>query len=116
MFKLSTCLLPVALLAAQTIGASPAHAGAFVDGNKLYASCMGNSNRDLCYGFLSGVADSMGDQNPVFGFRACLQDGVTMGQLKDVFVLYYYANPANRHFGASSLAADAFERNFPCRQ
>jgi hypothetical protein len=69
----------------------------------------------FCLGYIDGVADAL-DKNIINGYKACVPDGVTAGQLQDVVVQYLRLNPADRHFLAFGLVADAISKAFPCRR
>ncbi|MEP1612295.1 MAG: Rap1a/Tai family immunity protein [Roseobacter sp.] len=44
----------------------------------------------------------------------CQPDGVTYGQMLDVFEKYLRENPANRNIGARTLLVEALSEAFPC--
>jgi hypothetical protein len=106
------------LVMGWTAYAEPVRAGSFEDGNLLLRQCqasLGGFDRGVCMGFITGVADVLGNNNPVHGWRACFPTGVTIGQMTDVTIQYLKASPQKRHMTAHSLVAEALERAFPCQ-
>jgi hypothetical protein len=77
--RFSAVLTAMLVLSAPSLSA-PAFA-AFNSGNDLlkYCSAQSGNDRGVCYGYVEGVTDVMGDQDhPAFGYTACLRG------LKDV--------------------------------
>jgi hypothetical protein len=98
------------VLAAWVFCSSPDFAD-FQDGNTLLQDC---TQQDLlfCVGYIDGIADAL-RKNWVDGFRACLSENVTAGQLKDIVVQYLLLNPAVRHTAAVGLVSYAISKAFP---
>ena len=92
-----------------------AYAGAtFVDGNELYEDMKNDYGKLYSSGYITGVAD-VGNDNSIYGFRFCVPQQATRGQLSDVVSKWLEQNPGKRHFSASSLIALAFQEAFPCK-
>jgi hypothetical protein len=86
------------------------------DGNELLDYCTreeGTFGSGVCSGYISGVASVLASSG-VNGFRACIPDNVTNGQIRRVIVDRLERNPALLHYGASGLVAEALEIAFPC--
>ena len=103
-----------AALAVLVLVSAPARALAadsWVNGNELKKYCSSNSyERGICLGFTSAVANIVA----VAGWRACIPDGVTRGQLRDIMVKFLDDHPEALHLEAASLATRAYEEAFPC--
>ncbi len=103
-----------AALAVLVLVSAPARAlaaGSWVNGNELKKYCSSNSyERGICLGFTSAVANIVANA----GWRACIPDGVTRGQLRDIMVKFLDDHPEALHLEAASLAARAYEEAFPC--
>lgn len=104
-------------MAACIIGIAAPTSAAFVDGNKLLATCESEHHSDFgdCIGYITGVADVL-QKTEINGFTACLPSNVTRGQIRDVVVRDLRSNPANRHYIATGLVAEALYKAFPCKQ
>jgi len=87
----------------------------FKTGNNLLAVCQDDAKQLVCYGYVQGIADTLG-ANPIAGWRACLATNVTVGQVTDIVVAWLKANPQARHLAAHSLVAQALEEAFPCKK
>ena len=85
-----------------------------VDGNRVLAACTAKQ-LVTCDAFVSGVADSIGLQ-PEGKRPACIADGVTGTQLREVLVKYLRAHPETREQNAALLTARALAAAFPCRK
>ena len=94
---------------------APAEAG-FVDGNKLQRDCSGVFNvlDSSCAAYVSAVADVLATA-PVARHRACLPNGVTLGQTVDVVKRWLNDNPQLRHLPGPEVVATALEGAFPCK-
>ena len=99
--------------AAMSIGGVTAEAGAFADGNFLYAKCLAGA--DLCLGYALGIADVLASGSAVNGLTACFTAQMTGEQVRDVVKQFLAAHPQSRHLGAAGLAAHALAQAFPCR-
>lgn len=108
--------LPVAALAFALIS-TPAYA-MFTDGNGLLRQCNDGENSSLdtrwqssarCSAYVVGVVDTA-DQ-----IRACLPEGVDIGQMTDVVHLYLKQHPESRQKNASFLVQLALHVAF-CEQ
>ena len=106
----------LAVLVLVSAAASALAAGSWVNGNELKKYCSSNSyERGICLGFTSAVANIVANE-PVAGWRACIPDGVTRGQLRDIMVKFLDDHPEELHLEAASLAARAYKEAFPCPQ
>lgn len=99
-------------LAAAVLASSPSSAG-FQNGNDLYSSCE-NRVDQFCIGYVMAIADVLGADNPVNGYRACFRSGVTGRQIIDIVTKYLRQKPDERHYNAAGLVADALQSAFPC--
>ena len=83
----------------------------FLTGNMLKQDCNSdvNFNRDFCFGYVIGVADS----NALL-ICAPRNAGVTQGQFRDIAKKYLNDNPALLHRDADGLVLDALKKAFPC--
>lgn len=94
--------------------ASAQAAVSWMNGYELKEYCQKSSwERGICLGFTSAVANIVANE-PVAGWRACIPDGVTRGQLRDIMVKFLDDHPEKLHHSAASLAARAYEEVFPC--
>lgn len=113
--------------------ASPAAAG--FTGNTIYEQCV-NRNRGGISAYVAGVWEKASldlftaalyvvtkETDPearkhnflLPGIsNACVPQGVTMGQMADVFCKYLTENPNRRQSGAASLVMKSLENAFPC--
>jgi hypothetical protein len=115
--------LVLGLLAAFMIEDKPAQAAemTFDSGNKMLALCESTIPFEYgaCVGFISGVAlmvNGASQQGGNFlGWRVCVRNGVTVGQLRDIVVQDLQAHPENRDLGATLLVMRALQATFPCR-
>lgn len=63
------------------------------------------------YGYVASVVDS----SFVYGAQKfCIPDGVTLGQVKDVFCRYLVDNPKHRHWVGAAIANNAISTTWPC--
>ena len=93
----------------------------FMTGNKLMEHCRQGENDTikgaislgLCVGYAVSIADVMEGQD-VWDVRACLPEGVQQGQILDIVSQYLERQPAERHFPAPLLVAEALQDAFPC--
>lgn len=88
----------------------------FQDGNGLYAAISSPSEYTRIYsvGYISGVVDS--GKLGLNGFKYCVPEAATAGQLKDVVEKWLEENPATRHYAAPGLIAAALQASFPCKK
>jgi hypothetical protein len=89
----------------------------FESGNSLIEYCRDTSKvgKAYCYGYIAGVADAM-EGDPLLGWRTCLPDGVTVGQIGDVVKAWLGSHPEDRHFVADELVDEALAEAFPCKE
>lgn len=87
----------------------------FESGNSLKEKCEPGSSALLqCYGFVTGVADSM-NAGSVLTFTACLPPRVTIGKITDITLNFLNVRPEERHFTVASIVAKALSKAFPCK-
>jgi hypothetical protein len=113
----SLCLAAAAIAAFLGTPTSAGIAGYFKDGNDILRACtaaMGDPQFAVCNGYLEGIADVL-ESNVINGFRSCVPEAATSGQLKDVVNQFLRVNAARRHLAAAGLVANAFAAAFPCR-
>jgi len=69
---------------------------------------------------LQGIADAMALSQAVGdslrGWRACIEAGVNVEQIRDVTVRFLTAHPELRHYTAAGLVAQALAQGFLCPQ
>jgi len=101
---------------------APAVSGAqtIVDGRTLKARCatiqLTNPSGGLaCRGYVGAVADILSDGNRVNGYRACLPDGVTRGDLVKVVRGWLDGHPDLLRSKAHLLSAQALSERYPCQ-
>jgi hypothetical protein len=90
---------------------------AFHTGNQLmiYCSRSPSDDQSACFGYLSGVADTLAGHDRVLGLPpACIPAGVTHEQLRDIVMAYLQQHANIRHQGASYLTTLALTTAFPC--
>ncbi|WP_140419918.1 Rap1a/Tai family immunity protein [Achromobacter denitrificans] len=93
----------------------------------------GSFNSGLCFGYIIGMMDGTSygissawakasvqskdvKVSDLFTISPyCIPEGVTNGQLKDVFIKYLRLNPERRHLLADGLLVNAFAAAYPCR-
>lgn len=83
----------------------------FFDGNKLYdlLTHEASHNRGVGLGYLIGVSDSINGRG-----KACVPDGVSARQLKDLVLSVLKELPNMRHEPADILVEAAYITAWPC--
>lgn len=109
----ATAILIVAIFVAD-----PSKA-AMDSGNSIWSYCQKKiSSKLICAGYIHGVADAifnLGELGqPFVLWRACYQNGITNGQIKDVVVQFLRDNPSLRNGPAPLLIAEALSKAWPC--
>ncbi|GMQ77008.1 MAG: hypothetical protein BMS9Abin01_2314 [Gammaproteobacteria bacterium] len=117
----------VFLVSMLTASASAAAATAYKVGDDLKASCEGTAAGEqnastaeylLCLGYLQAVADTdatmaeWGESSR----QACIPQGVTSGQLRQVFLDWPNQPPDCLRCSAASLVLTAFSESWPCKK
>lgn len=112
------------LVASASAVASTAY---FKVGNDLIASCEGTAAGEqqastaeylLCLGYLQAVVDTdatfaeWGD----YPRQACIPQGTTSSQLREVFLKWISERPDYHKFSAASLALTAYSEAWPCKK
>lgn len=109
----------IAITAAVMLSSSGAWAITFVTGSELLTSCTepsGSVRRAMCSGYMAGVAGGYTLRGAWENIPEdiCMPDGVTIGQLVRVVTKHLEEHPEKLHFGAASLATNAYLEAFPC--
>ena len=106
-------------------GSTAAPTAYFKVGDDLKASCEGTAAAEqnassaehlLCLGYLQAVVDTDATFAEWSESRrqACIPQGVTSSQLRQVFLDWLNERPDHLRFGAASLALTAFSEIWPC--
>ena len=108
----------VATATAVALVCLPAAARADVDGNELWRLCTSKGTRanGLCYGYVTAIAEVARGSDGLYGHHACLPEHTTRRQTVEIVKRYLEQHPEQRHYGASSLVAEALAGAFPCKQ
>jgi Rap1a immunity proteins len=108
----------VAMATAVALVCLPAAARAEVDGNELRRLCTSKGAREngLCYGYVTAIAEVARGDDGLYGHHACLPEHATRRQAVEVVKRFLDQHPEQRHYGASSLVAEALAEAFPCKQ
>ena len=112
------------LMASASAAASTAY---FKVGEDLKASCDGTAAGEenattaeylLCLGYLQAVVDTDATFTEwgEFTRQACIPQGVTSSQLRQVFLNWLNERPDYMRFSAASLALTAFSEAWPCKK
>jgi hypothetical protein len=112
---------------ALLMAAQGAAATSFYGGNRLMAECektgqgesLANATRySTCVSYLAGVVDTTDawHESGRLQGRLCLPKGVSMEQLRQVFLQWMRQNPAEWHYSASSSVMGAFSAAWPCKK
>jgi hypothetical protein len=114
-----TLLTVLGVVGALASGLVPALARGWVTGDELLANCSANSEvsalkQARCFGYVTGVADVLGEGTIIYGFKACFTTGTTKGRLKDIVLRYLTRHPETRHFSAAGEVAASLSEAFPC--
>lgn len=127
--------MKVALAAGLILLSTSAHA---YTGNELVSACQSQGSEFFrCMGYIEGFVDGVDAfksayvlfeiisgpiRKPPYGERDtvslsmgyCFPKGVTLGQMRNVFLQYAAQNPADTHRPAEVLLAASFSKAFPC--
>ena len=112
------------LAASAAAGASMAY---FKVGNDLIASCEGTAAGEenastaehlLCLGYLQAVVDTDATfaEWSEYPRQACVPQGTTSSQLREVFLAWLKERPDYLKFSAASLALTAYAEAWPCKK
>jgi hypothetical protein len=85
----------------------------FVTGNDLFERCASHSGTydfGMCLGYVQGLSDALNMDGNV-----CAPPHITVGQARDIIMLYLRNKPEYRHISASLLAGTALREAFPAR-
>ncbi len=113
------CLIGLMLL--WPMGVTAAY---FVTGNSLRDACDSSatdSARIICYGYLTGVADTFlgisewgtkgEDDAPI---RSCIEEDATAEDLRLVYLKFVESRPGKLDRSATSLVIQSFQAAWPC--
>ncbi len=108
-------LLVAALALVLVSTAASAQGKTAATGNQMMGLCHSAEafGQGLCVGFAMAVA-GLASWLPYDAPAACFMETVTLGQLRDIMVKYLDDHPEELHYSATSLAAKAFAKAFPC--
>lgn len=124
--KFARAVWPLFLvLMLMAVGSTAATTTYFKVGDDLKASCEGSAageaNADtaeylLCLGYLQAVVDTDATFAEWGNIRrqACIPQGVTSSELRQVFLDWIHAREDQLHFSAASLAITAFSEKWVC--
>lgn len=91
-----------------------------VEGNGLLEACTSRQPLQgaMCIGYIRGVIDGENMMGTAINKKplACLSEGVTLGQVKDVVVKYLRDYPAERNKPSAGLIGIAAATAWPCAQ
>lgn len=99
----------------------------FKVGNDLIASCEGTAAGEeqastaeylLCLGYLQAVVDTDATfaEWGEYPRQACIPQGTTSSQLREVFLEWIAERPDYLKFSAASLALTAYSEAWPCKK
>ena len=94
-----------------------------VNSKELYEVCAKGDNNNFCYGYLSGVFDSIIEQQHVDKEKGqvvkklCIHRSFTPTKLKNLFLYFIDKNPeqVKQNYSASSVIANAIYQEFACQ-
>ena len=105
-------------IVAVTLLSSDRADASFQTGNSLLDACVSTQSYPaaICLNYISGVADAASALYPAayLGWRFCIPNTATLGQLKEVVTRWLIENPGERHYTGNSLVAHALSERFPC--
>lgn len=118
-------VLLISLLSAT--GYAAAATTYFKVGDDLKSSCDGTAAGEqnastseylLCLGYLQAVVDTDATLSEwsASSQQACVPQGVTSSQLRQVFLVWLNKRPDHLRFSAASLALTAFSESWPCKK
>jgi len=115
----------LAILSFYLLAASTPAVAAFKTGNDSLQMCSSpdHTSQGVCLGYVIGVADSI--EKPivyvgkvqgrnVYFPRACIRDGVTAGQIRDIALKWMADHPEHRDASADSIVMMSLLSAFPC--
>jgi len=101
-------IILTACLLATPVAAHAAH----LDGNALMAKCSTGDTKG-CFIYLEGFNAAL-SEFPIAGRPACVPEGVTGSQMRDVVLKLLRDEPQNRERPAARLIMRAFAKAWPC--
>jgi len=120
MNKVAVIGVALALLSSPASAAPTEMWGRADDGNKLRAFCQeedGSREVFYCLGYLSAAVDGIDLLTKVLKSTAlCVPSNVTLGQMKDVFLLYTQRHPEKRGETGTVLMGTAMIEAWPCQK
>lgn len=99
--------------------ANPANAGFFTGGKLLPLCESGSASKNhACEMYLVGITDAHDGVHRLGGLSReyfCLSQGISLPQMREIFIKYANRNPQYLPLPASRLAIGAFAEAFPCK-
>ena len=110
-------LLVATVAAMTTWGLMPQAKAGFYDGYRLHEFCAAQRITDevYCMGYIAGVAEALSEGNTLYGFRACIETGVTKGQITDTVFRFLRNRPEVRDLDGVRLVTEALREAYPCQ-
>ena len=111
-------ILTAILAGALLLSSSPAEARDVVsdDGNQLLSDCSDDSGymQGFCLGYIRALDNGMIMLLALNNKKYCRPQGVTVGQVRDVYLSYIRRHPAERNQNNLGLALSANNEAWPC--
>ncbi len=85
----------------------------FTTGDTLLTNCE-YDNPVGCMAFIAGVSDAS-QEKTYEGYRYCMPDNVTLGQLVNIVTKHLNSRPKDLHLAAYTLVQYALYEAFPCQ-
>lgn len=92
----------------------------FYTGNELYSECAARESvstyyqsNAFCSGYISGVSDHFTGTSEKG--LLCIDNNVTIGQIKKIFISYIDRNPEKLHLPAWVLVENSMYQAFKCK-
>ena len=109
-------MMAACVAAGVCVPAAPASA-AYITGHKLHELCVENDDTFACTTYVAGVVDMlilMKELGVEKISQPCFPEGVTAGQLGNVFAKFLRDHPKKRHWEGMVLVTAAIREAFPC--
>ena len=102
-----------ALVLAAAAGSSARGADLYVSGRQAEVLC--RDSEEWCVGFVTGALDGWSAMEHYYpGEKFCPAEGITTGQMKNLFVQELQARPEELETPAAYLLYERLIRDFPC--
>lgn len=88
----------------------------FFAGDDLLTMIRSDDERDRngSFAYVAAIADALNLGTSIEGWKACLPQQATVGEVREVARKFLEASPQRRQVAAASLVARALEDKFPC--